>query len=138
VREAARVLRSGGLIFAAIITRYAPVRYAAKHEPALILKEREGLEQILGSGVSLARPGVGFTNAYFAHPSDLTPLMEQNGFEMLDLIACEGVVSMIDDQLNGLAGDLWQAWVELNYRLGKDPAVHGAAEHLLYVGRKKG
>ena len=138
VREAARVLRSGGLIFAAIITRYAPIRYAAKHEPALISEDRQGLERILATGVNLARPGGRFTNAYFAHPSELTPLMERSGFETLDLIACEGVVSMIDDQLNELTGDLWQAWVELNYRLGKDPAVHGAAEHLLYVGRKKG
>ena len=63
--------------------------------------------------------------------------MERSGFETLDLIACEGVVSMIDDQLNELTGDLWQAWVDLNYQLGKDPSVHGAAEHVLYVGRKK-
>jgi hypothetical protein len=26
--------------------------------------------------------------------------------------------------------------VELNYLLGKDPTIHGAADHLLYVGRK--
>ncbi|MGH7462765.1 MAG: class I SAM-dependent methyltransferase, partial [Longimicrobiales bacterium] len=46
VREAARVLKPGGLIFAAIIMRYAPLRYAAKHEPALISEDREGLERI--------------------------------------------------------------------------------------------
>jgi hypothetical protein len=62
--------------------------------------------------------------------------MEQGGFATLDLIACEGVVSMIDEQLNTLTGEQWQAWVDLNYRLGKDPSVHGAAEHLLYVGEK--
>jgi len=55
----------------------------------------------------------------------------------LDLIACEGVISMIEEKVNDLTGELWQAWVELNYRLGKDPTLHGATEHLLYVGRKR-
>jgi hypothetical protein len=26
--------------------------------------------------------------------------------------------------------------VDLNYRLGHEPSLHGAADHLLYVGRK--
>ena len=136
VREAARVLRPGGLIFAAIITRYAPIRWAAKNEPAYVVEDREGLERIMDTGVNLARPGGGFTNAYFMRPSELAPLMEQAGFETLDLIACEGIASMIEDRLNQVTGDLWETWVDLNYRLGRDPAVHGAAEHLLYVGRK--
>ncbi len=55
------------------------------------------------------------------------PLMEKEGFETLDLIACEGVVSMIEEMVNELADELWQAWVDLKYRLGKDPMVHGAA-----------
>ncbi len=36
-----------------------------------------------------------------------------------------------------LHGEAWEAWVTLNYQLGKDPSVHGGAEHLLYVGRKR-
>jgi len=63
--------------------------------------------------------------------------MAEAGFDALDLIACEGVVSMIEEQVNALTGQAWDVWVELNYRLGKDPSVHGAAEHLLYVGRRR-
>lgn len=136
IREAARVLRPGGLIFSAIITRATPVRWAAKHDPILLIEDRERIETILHTGVSVTHRGGGFTDAYFAHPSELTPLMEQHGFERLDLIACEGVASMIDEQINSLTGDLWRAWINMNYRLGKDPSVHGAAEHVLYVGRK--
>jgi len=33
-------------------------------------------------------------------------------------------------------GELFTAWIEINYDMGKDPDSHGAAEHLLYVGRK--
>jgi ubiquinone/menaquinone biosynthesis C-methylase UbiE len=136
VREVYRVLRRGGLIFASIITRCAPVRWAAKNQPSYIFEDHEGFDRILATGVNIGQPGAGFTNAYFMHPSELQPLMEACGFATLELIACEGVVSMIEEQVNALTGDLWQAWVDLNYRLGKDPGVHGAAEHLLYVGRK--
>jgi len=43
---------------------------------------------------------------------------------------------MIENKINELTGEAWEAWVALNYAWGKDPAVHGTAEHLLYVGRK--
>ena len=137
LREAGRVLRSGGLIFASFIGRYAQIRYAAKHVPAWIVEHRQRCEGLLATGVLKARPGGGFTDAYFAHPSEIKSFMEEGGFETLDLIACEGVISMIEEKINDLTGELWQAWVDLNYRLGKDPTLHGAAEHLLYVGRKK-
>lgn len=136
VSEAGRVLKPGGCIFSSFITRYAPLRDVARHQPAWIVEHPQRLEELLTTGALRSRPGGGFTDAYFAHPSEIGPLMEQNGFLILDLIGCEGVVSMIEEQVNGLTGELWQAWVELNYRLGKDPAVHGAVEHLLCVGRK--
>jgi ubiquinone/menaquinone biosynthesis C-methylase UbiE len=134
--EAARVLRPGGLIFAAIITRYAPIRWAAKNAPTYISERREEFERIMITGMNPVRPGGGFTEAYFAHPSELVPLMQVGGFETIDLIACEGVVSMIEEQINELSDNVWEAWVNVNYQVGKDPSVHGTAEHLLYVGKK--
>lgn len=80
----------------------------------------------------------GFTNAYFAHPSEIIPFMENMDIETLDLIACEGIVAGIEQHVNQLSGEQWQAWAEMNYRVGKDPSVHGAAYHLLYVGKKRG
>jgi len=136
LQEASRVLKTSGLIFASFITRYAVIRWAAKDEPSWILKNRKRTERLLASGIIRARKGDGFTDAYFIHPSDVKPFMEKAGFETLDLIATEGVISMIEEKVNELTGELWEAWVELNYKLGKDPTVHGAAEHLLYVGKK--
>lgn len=125
IREAWRVLGAGGPLFVAFITRYAPIRWAAKNEPGWIMEHRGRLERLLSAGTLHASPEVAFANAHFAHPSDIKPLMEGEGFEPLDLIVCEGVISMIEERINELAGDPWEAWVELNYRLGKDPSVHG-------------
>jgi len=62
--------------------------------------------------------------------------MEGCGLEMVQMIGCEGVVSQVEEQINELESNAWETWVDLNYRLGKDPALHGAADHILYVGRK--
>jgi hypothetical protein len=48
----------------------------------------------------------------------------------------QGVV-LHEKARSGLGGLVaWQCWVDLNYRLGQEPSLHGAADHLLYVGRK--
>lgn len=138
LREARRVLKADGLLFATFITKYAVLRWAAKEEPYWIIQHPDRLEALLGSGALPKRPDAsGFTSAYFAHPSEIKPLMESEGFETLDLVACEGVVSMIEEKVNELTGEAFEAWVELNYKLGRDPCLHGAAEHILYVGRKR-
>ena len=74
---------------------------------------------------------------YFAHPAEIQRLMEPAGFETLNLIGIEGIVAGHEAAINEVEGELWQRWVELNYRLGQEPTLHGAADHLLYIGRKK-
>lgn len=136
VDEAWRLLRPGGLIFAAFITRFAPFRDLAARTPTTLVERRAEWEAILRSGVYRAGQGVGFTDAYFAHPAEIQPFMEQANFETLDLVGCEGIVARNEEQVNQLSGDAWQTWVEFNYRMGKEPSLYGAADHLLYVGRR--
>jgi len=140
IREALRVLKPYGLVFASMITRYAPLRWAAKNEPQWLEQGRRLLETgvwrpSLDGTPSQAR--VGFTDSYFANPIEVKQLMESERFETLDLVACEGIISMIEEKVNELEGRAFEAWVELNYKLSKDPGIHCGAEHLLYVGRKK-
>ncbi len=52
------------------------------------------------------------------------------------MIGCEGIVSLIEEKVNALTGREFDEWVELNRQLGRDPSVQGAAEHLLYVGKR--
>lgn len=137
LREARRVLKDNGLLFAAFITKHAVLRWAAKEEPDWIIKFPDRLEALLSSGALPKLPDDPvFTSAYFAHPNEIKPLMESGGFETLDLIACEGLVSMIEEKVNELSGEAFDAWVELNYKLSRDPCIFGAAEHILYVGCK--
>jgi ubiquinone/menaquinone biosynthesis C-methylase UbiE len=134
VQEALRALKVDGRIFAAFVTRFAPFRDAAANYPDWFINNAAYAEQILKTGVH--DRGQGFVNAYFAHPTEICPFMESAGLHMLNLIGCEGVVSAVEEKINQLSHPEFEQWVDLNYRLGQEPSLHGAAEHLLYVGEK--
>jgi SAM-dependent methyltransferase len=136
ITEAVRVLRPGGALFAAFITSYAVIRFWARHEPTRVSRDRARYERHLEDG--RVTDNFGFTDIHLVRPQDVPPAMEPHGLQTVDLVGCEGVVSMIDDRINTLEGDEWEWWVDVNYRLGRDPSTHGTTEHLLYVGRKLG
>jgi S-adenosylmethionine-dependent methyltransferase len=135
--ECHRVLKPGGSLFAALISRYAALRWAAAHEPSWILERPELAEMILTTGVLPPR-GESDTEfvAHFAHPTEVVPLCQRVGFEVVTVLGVEGLVSMIEDGVNALSGEAWETWVDLNYRIAADPSIHGCVEHLLAVAVK--
>ncbi|MDP9238212.1 MAG: methyltransferase domain-containing protein [Chloroflexota bacterium] len=134
VDEAVRVVRTDGIVMATNITRYAAIRFWAKHAPMQVVERRAVYDQQAATGKT--PNAVGFTDLYLMRPAELAALFNGTGVVHIVTIACEGVVSMIREKLDELDGEPWDYWVDLNYRLGKDPDTHGLAEHLLYVGRK--
>lgn len=134
VNEAVRVARPGGIVMATNITRYAAIRFWAKHDPMQVVEHREVYEGQIATGKTPNAEG--FTDVYLMRPAELAALFAETSVEHIVTVACEGVVSMIRGKINDLDGAAWEYWVDLNYRLGKDPDTHGLAEHLLFVGRK--
>ena len=135
LREARRLLKPGGLIFAAFISRFAPFLDGASMGFEWVLTEPDTNEKLLTTGINEGDED-GFTDAYFAHPDEVIPLGEAAGFETLLRLGCEGVVSGHEAYVNALEGKDFDTWADLNYRIGKDPAAIGASAHILYIGRK--
>jgi len=134
VAEAVRVARTGGIVMATNITRYAAIRWWAKHLPMQVVERADVYEAQVATGTT--PNAVGFTDLYLMRPAELPALFDGTGVEHVVTVACEGVVSMIRDKLHELDPEPWEFWMDLNYRLGKDPDTHGLAEHLLYIARK--
>ena len=78
----------------------------------------------------------GFTEAYFIHPIDIAPLMQEFGLEEIMITAPDGLIMSAEQRVNQLPEEAFHKWVELCYRLGTDSTIWGTAEHMLYVGRK--
>ena len=135
--EATRVLKPGGPLLAAFISRYATLRWAATHEPTWPLEQRALTESILTTGIlpptEEERPTF---VAYFAHPTEVVSLCRAAGLEVVTVLGVEGLVSMIEDKVNALSGEAWEMWVDLNCRVAPDPSIHGLVEHLLAVAVK--
>jgi ubiquinone/menaquinone biosynthesis C-methylase UbiE len=137
LQEAWRILKPGGLIFAAFISRFGAFRDAASKGASWVLENPATTEKILTTGIDISE-GEGFTDAYFAHPDEVIPLGEAAGFQTVLRMGCEGVVAGHESFINLLEGDSFEYWADLNYRLSKDPAAIGASDHILYIGRKPG
>lgn len=135
--EAVRVLKTGGPLFASFIVRYAPLRYAAAEEPDWPILHPDLAASVLDKGIMPPRDEDGsFFAAYMAHPDEVRPLIRSAGLEVRAVLGTEGGVSLIESQINALTGRDWEVWVDLNYRLAKDPTLHGGNEHLLVMAVK--
>ncbi len=135
--EAQRVLKPGGPLLAAFISRYAVLRWSAAHEPTWPLEHADLLESMMTRGVlpPFGELGSKFV-AHLAHPDEVIPLIEQAGLDVAAVLGVEGIVSMIEEQVNALSGRDWETWVDLNYTLASDPSIHGCVEHLLAIAVK--
>jgi S-adenosylmethionine-dependent methyltransferase len=136
LRQTHRLLKSGGLIFATFITRFASFRDAAVHGYSYVLDDHAYSERLLAIGIN--DNGKGFTDAYFFHPDEVIPLAESGGFTTLRLMGCEGILAGHEDYVNSLTGADHDFWLDINYRMAQEPSLLGASDHLLYIGRKDG
>jgi S-adenosylmethionine-dependent methyltransferase len=134
LEQTRRLLKAGGLVFATVITRFASFRDAAVNGYTFVQDDPPYGERLLATGIH--DNGVGFTDAYFAHPDEVIPLGESAGFTTLRLMGCEGLLSGHEDYINSLSGAAHDLWLDFNYRFAQEPSLLGASDHLLYIGRK--
>lgn len=136
LQQARRLLKQGGLVFAAVITRFASFRDAAVHGFSYALDDTAYSEKLLATGIH--DNGIGFADAYFSHPDEVIPLGESAGFTTLKLMGCEGILAGHEEYVNSLTGQDHGFWLDINYRMAQEPSLFGASDHLLYIGRKDG
>ncbi len=131
VCEATRVLKPGGPLFASFIPRFAAHRYFAANDPERPLHDSHfaGIER---DGHEGAREQ-GFV-AYYTHPDEVAPLLEEAGLTCEAILGVEGILSRIEQMgINDLDGAAWDYWCDYTWRIARDPSIRGAADHLLAV-----
>ena len=134
VAEVWRVLRPGGAVVASAIARFTPARLALKYWPEQVFAPE--LRLALQRGAAPPVPGAAWTDAAYLLPSTLRQLFERRGFHTVALAAAEGFAAFAEEAVNRLTDDQWAAWRQLLIETCTQPALLGAAAHILYVGRK--
>lgn len=130
--EAHRVLKPGGVLGAAFINRYATI---LTHRPQWVVSNLIQVREELKTGIR--RTDEHFTASFSIHPAEVPLLFAQTGFSYVEMVAGEGIAAHTEGEASQLTGTDWQEWVDLNYRLARDPALHGAAVHLFALARKQ-
>ena len=139
LQEARRILRSGGMVFAAAISRWVPRLHA---DVALRLYRELGdltdeLDVLERTG-NMRRPIYPQAFAGFCHrPRQLRDEITAAGLECLDLMSLEGLAFALPDLEERLASPEDRV-VVLNAarKLSRVPELMGLGPHLLAVGRR--
>jgi SAM-dependent methyltransferase len=138
--EARRVLRPGGVVAAAAISRFAPtidgIANEALRDPAFEAVVAADWERGHHRNPDPSARPEWFTTAYFHHPDDLAAEIRAAGFALEALVAVEGVGRFLPDAAPwlddpALRGRLMRAIA----RVENEPSMLGASPHLLAVGR---
>jgi len=139
LREARRVLRPGGRLFAAAISRFASLLDGLQGA----VFEEEAFARIVERDLAdgqhrndTAHPRY-FTTAFFHHPEELSAELAEAGFEPSGLFAVEGPGAFIpafrarwDDAAAR------ERLLDLVRRVEQEPSLLGASPHLLAIGRR--
>jgi ubiquinone/menaquinone biosynthesis C-methylase UbiE len=137
-REAARVVRPGGVVVAATISRFASLFdgfvkgfYA---DPLF----RPLVEGALADGRhrNPSPDRTYFTTAYFHHPSELAAEPREAGLDVERVVAVESPLWMVDDQrLDAILADV-DLLLEMLRRIEEEPGMLAASSHQLTIARR--
>ncbi|MGZ5384046.1 MAG: class I SAM-dependent methyltransferase [Acidimicrobiia bacterium] len=140
LREAKRILRPGGTVFAAGISRFASAIDGMMRDlvadPAFV----QIMERDLADGQHrnpTRNPGY-FTTAYLHRPEELLQETEEAGFTEAGVITVEGLGWAVPDLVEILAdGGARDRLLRILRNLEAEPALLGASPHLLAVARRR-
>lgn len=138
INEIKKVLKNDGVLFTAHLSKCAFFKYIAKAMPEDIDQYYDNLHHIIDTGVKKCSDGDIFTdNTYCENSENILEFMGKHGFKEGQVIASEGLVDNIEENLQELNKEYFDKIAELNYRFCKDPHAVNAASHLLYKGINK-
>ena len=138
LEEARRVLRLGGVLVAAAISRFASTHDGLRTG---WLAER-GFEAMVERDVAEGqhrnptdRPEW-FTTAYFHRPEELRDEVAAAGLELVELVAVEGPAGVVADPAPWLEDpERRELLLHAIRRVESEPSLLGASDHLLAVAR---
>jgi ubiquinone/menaquinone biosynthesis C-methylase UbiE len=139
LREAHRVLRAGGRVFAAAISRFASLMDGLSRDlvadPRFVEIVRQDLKD--GQHRNPTDNRQYFTTTFFHHPDELQTEIEDAGFAFEKVLAVEGPVWVM-----GNFAKLWDdprkraLLLELLRTVEEERTLMGASAHLIGIGRK--
>lgn len=138
--ELLRVLKTGGIVFAAFLNRLAVLRVAVDQDlPFFTTYTFDLVKRWYDEGIFISPITGIFTDTFSMHPAEIPRFMEAAGFQTAELISSQSIagdrqkhLSQFKEKQPGL-----YPWVmERLIDTANDLTTVGSGFHLLYIGRK--
>lgn len=140
VREAMKLLKTGGLLCASFILTTADLQFRMKYPadgPILTENPDE-----LDFRASLLRgeswSGNGFTRAHFSDISEIEPFMARFPLDEVMIFGQEGIMGPCEENIMRQTEREIEEWLRFSEALCARREYWGFSEHVMYIGRKRG
>jgi SAM-dependent methyltransferase len=139
LREAHRLLRPGGRLFAATVSRFASLIDGLSRDlvsdPVFVRILRQDLQD--GQHRNPTNRPDYFTTTFFHHPDELQQEMAEAGFQVEKLVGIEGPAWFMSSlQSHWQVPQKRQLLLELLRTVEEDRSILGASAHPMGIGRK--
>jgi ubiquinone/menaquinone biosynthesis C-methylase UbiE len=136
LQEAYRVLKTGGVLFAAGISRFASTLDGLAsgywQDGAFLKIMQRDLQD--GQHRNPTQNPAYFTDSFFHHPDQLQAEVESVGFQVQALIAVEGISYVMKDLDQNWAIESHRTFLlELIQQIEQEPSLIGASPHMMCV-----
>lgn len=131
IKQCLRVLKPGGLIAVAYISKFA-------HFTDMVKRNKEdindlGLQNIVKTGVESNDHDACF---YFSTYDDIEKLMSDNKIKKTVHIATDGIADLLRGSINSFTDKEFDLWMQYHLDTCENANLIGYSKHCLYIGRK--
>ena len=130
-------LKAGGFLFSSFMTRTGAMVYGVKNNPKGIL-HHDGVKKLWETGTDnrFVEDTEYFTNAYFAHPEEINPLIENAGLKPIHLAGAEGIFGERFELYHSMDDTMKKEWMNFIIENCEDNHLIHQSKHLLSVAQK--
>lgn len=133
--ESLRVLRKGGLLLTAYIPRYYVFQYVSMSNSDYL--DADLAKQLINTGILRHDDEKCFwTDTYYAAKQEMEELYIQNGVEIVDHFAQDGLAPSFSHIVDEWNEQQFKTWCDYHYSVCREESILGASNHVIIVGRK--
>lgn len=133
--ECLRVLKKGGLLATAYISRFFVFPYVATSDLKYLNSDLS--KALLNTGVlKHDDPNCFWTDTYYATPEEMIQLYTNYHLQLIDHFAQDGISPMLKEKVDSLNESQFKIWCDYHYSICREKSIVGASNHVMIIGRK--
>ena len=127
------LLKKGGKILSAHMSRTGFIKYVFQKTPGLVLTNPQAVTEVWQNGFNAHHPRNGHFRGYWTTPLEAKQLVESAGLKFLQIHSQDAGTGGDDEVFNTLPMEQKLAWSTFLFRLSADPNTWGDARHFICV-----